>query len=88
MADGWVDVHRLDDAELAARIRADRIDILVELAGHTRDSRLLACAYRPAPVQIGYIGYPNTTGVTAIDYRITDPIADPDGFDEHYCGSS
>ena len=87
MADGWVDVHRLDDAELAARIRADRIDILVELAGHTRDSRLLACAYRPAPVQIGYIGYPNTTGVTAIDYRITDPIADPDGFDEHYCES-
>ena len=64
MADGWVDVQPLDDAALAARIRADRIDILVELAGHTRDSRLLACAYRPAPVQIGYIGYPNTTGVT------------------------
>ncbi len=85
MADGWVDAHRLDDAALAARIRADRIDILVELAGHTRDSRLLACAYRPAPVQIGYIGYPNTTGVSAIDYRITDHLCDPDGFDEHYC---
>jgi predicted O-linked N-acetylglucosamine transferase (SPINDLY family) len=85
MADGWVDVQRLDDAALAARIRADRIDVLVELAGHTRDSRLLACAYRPAPVQIGYIGYPNTTGVGAIDYRITDQIADPDGFDDHYC---
>jgi protein O-GlcNAc transferase len=85
MADGWVDVHRLDDAALAARIRADRIDILVELAGHTRDSRLLACAHRPAPVQIGYIGYPNTTGVAAIDYRITDHLADPDGFDGHCC---
>jgi predicted O-linked N-acetylglucosamine transferase (SPINDLY family) len=85
MADGWVDAHRLDDASLAARIRADRIDVLIELAGHTRDSRLLACAYRPAPVQIGYIGYPNTTGVGAIDYRITDQVADPDGFDDHYC---
>jgi predicted O-linked N-acetylglucosamine transferase (SPINDLY family) len=85
MADGWVDVHRLDDAALADRIRADRIDILVELAGHTRGSRLLACAHRPAPVQIGYIGYPHTTGVAAIDYRITDHLADPDGFDEHYC---
>ena len=84
MADGWVDVHQLDDAALAARIRADRIDVLVELAGHTRDSRLLACAHRPAPVQIGYIGYPGTTGVAAIDYRISDHIADPDGFDEHY----
>ena len=85
MADGWVDVHRLDDNALAARIRADRIDVLVELAGHTRDSRLLACARRPAPVQIGYLGYPNTTGLPAIDYRITDHLADPDGFDEHYC---
>ena len=84
MADGWVDVHQLDDAALAARIRADRIDVLVELAGHTRDSRLLACAHRPAPVQIGYIGYPGSTGVAAIDYRISDDIADPDGFDEHY----
>jgi protein O-GlcNAc transferase len=84
-ADGWVDVHQLDDAALAERIRADRVDILVELAGHTRDSRLLACAYRPARVQIGYLGYPNTTGVAAIDYRITDHLADPDGFDEHYC---
>jgi protein O-GlcNAc transferase len=85
LADGWVDVHQLDHAALAERIRADRVDILVELAGHTRDSRLLACAYRPAPVQIGYIGYPNTTGARAIDYRITDHLADPDGFDEHYC---
>jgi predicted O-linked N-acetylglucosamine transferase (SPINDLY family) len=85
MADGWVDVHRLDDRALAERIRADRIDILVELAGHTRDSRLLACAHRPAPVQIGYVGYPNTSGVAALDYRITDHLADPDGFDEHYC---
>ncbi len=85
MADGWVDVHDIDDAALAARLRADRIDVLVELAGHTRESRLLACAYRAAPVQIGYLGYPNTTGVATIDYRMTDHLADPDGFDEHYC---
>jgi protein O-GlcNAc transferase len=84
LAFAWHDVRHLDDAALAERIRADRIDILVELAGHTLDNRLLACARRPAPVQIAYLGYPNTTGLTAIDYRITDPIADPDGFDDHY----
>jgi predicted O-linked N-acetylglucosamine transferase (SPINDLY family) len=87
MADGWVDVRQLDDAALAARIHADRVDILVELAGQTRDTRLLACARRPAPVQISYLGYPNTTGMRAIDYRLTDHLADPDGFDEHYCES-
>ena len=41
--------------------------------------------YDPAPVQISYIGYPNTTGVGAIEYRITDHLADTDGFDDHYC---
>jgi predicted O-linked N-acetylglucosamine transferase (SPINDLY family) len=56
LADGGVAVHPLDHAALAEPIRADGIDILVELAAHTRDSRLLAGAYRPAPVQIGYIG--------------------------------
>ncbi len=85
LADGWVDVHHLDDAALALRIHADEIDILVELAGQTREGRLLACARRPAPVQISYLGYPNTTGLRAIDYRLTDHLADPDGFDEHYC---
>jgi protein O-GlcNAc transferase len=84
LAPTWHDVRHLDDAGLAARIRADRIDILVDLAGHTLDGRLLACARRPAPIQITHIGYPNTTGMRAFDYRITDHVADPDGFDAHY----
>jgi protein O-GlcNAc transferase len=80
----WRDVSALDDAELARLIRADRIDILVELAGFTKDSRLLACTARPAPIQISYLGYPNTTGLPQIDYRITDHVADPDDADEFY----
>ena len=74
----------LDDGELARLIRADRIDILVELAGFTKDSRLLACTARPAPIQISYLGYPNTTGLPQIDYRITDHLADPDDADDFH----
>ncbi len=78
-ADHWVDVHGMSDEKLAARVRHDRIDILIDLAGHTAGSRLLAFARQPAPVQMTYLGYPNTTGVRAIDYRITDAFADPVG---------
>ncbi|MGA2442513.1 MAG: tetratricopeptide repeat protein [Tepidisphaeraceae bacterium] len=77
--DEWRDVIGLTDAELATRIRADGIDILVDLSGHTSNSRLLAFARQPAPIQVTYLGYPNTTGMTAIDYRITDSLADPPG---------
>jgi predicted O-linked N-acetylglucosamine transferase (SPINDLY family) len=77
-------VSGLDDGELARLIRADRIDILVELAGFTKDSRLLACTARPAPIQISYLGYPNTTGLPQIDYRITDHRADPDDADDFH----
>jgi protein O-GlcNAc transferase len=80
----WRDVIPLDDAELARLIRDDRIDILVDLAGFTKDSRLLACAGRPAPIQISYLGYPNTTGVPQVDYRITDHVADPDDADDFH----
>lgn len=79
MADGWVEAATLDDEALARRLRADRIDALIELNGHTMGSRLGALARRPAPVQGTYLGYPATTGVPAIDYRIVDGITDPPG---------
>lgn len=75
----WLDTFGLSDETLAARIREDRIDILIDLAGHTLGNRLLALAYRPAPVQVTYLGYPNTTGLPAIDYRLTDEWADSPG---------
>jgi predicted O-linked N-acetylglucosamine transferase (SPINDLY family) len=78
-ADGWRDVLGLGDSALAERIRADRVDILVDLAGHTADNRLSALARRPAPVQVTYLGYPNTTGLECVDYRVTDVWADPPG---------
>src|SRR5437762_10567767 len=76
----WRDVAALSDDELVARIAEDGIDILVELAGHTVNNRLpLLARRRVAPVQITYLGYPNTTSVETIDYRITDALADPPG---------
>ena len=77
LADNWLDCAHYSDAELAEQIRADRIDILVDLAGHTVHHRLKTFALRPAPLQLTYLGYPNTTGLTAIDARITDAKADP-----------
>jgi predicted O-linked N-acetylglucosamine transferase (SPINDLY family)/predicted SAM-dependent methyltransferase len=79
LADNWLDCAHYSDAELAEQIRADGIDILVDLAGHTVHHRLGTFALRPAPLQITYLGYPNTTGLTAIDARITDAKADPPG---------
>jgi predicted O-linked N-acetylglucosamine transferase (SPINDLY family)/predicted SAM-dependent methyltransferase len=79
LADGWADCASLSDGEFAQRIRSDRIDILVDLAGHTAGNRLTVFALRPAPVQVNAQGYPNTTGLRAFDYRITDAKADPPG---------
>jgi predicted O-linked N-acetylglucosamine transferase (SPINDLY family) len=78
-ADEWHDTAPLGDAQLADLIRGRRIDILVDLAGHTSGSRLLTFARRPAPVQMTYLGYPDTTGMAAINVRITDSLSDPPG---------
>lgn len=80
----WRNVFDLGDQALAEQIRADRIDILVDLAGYTRDTRLLAFTARPAPIQMTYVGYPNTTGLPAIDYRITDAVADPEWAEDDF----
>jgi protein O-GlcNAc transferase len=79
--DAWVPCVAMDDAALARRIADDGIDILVDLAGHTFGNRLLAMARRPAPVQATWLGYPTTTGMRAIDWRITDALVDPEGSD-------
>ena len=79
LADHWRDIAQLDDDAAAACIRQDEIDLLVDLAGHTAHHRLQVFARRPAPVQATWIGYPNTTGLDAIDYRLTDEICDPPG---------
>jgi protein O-GlcNAc transferase len=73
----WTDVTAMPDTEMAEKIRTDGIDILVDLSGHSADNRLPVFALKPAPVQVTYLGYPNTTGMAAIDYRITDRVADP-----------
>ncbi|MFN9744629.1 MAG: tetratricopeptide repeat protein, partial [Betaproteobacteria bacterium] len=76
-ADRFVDIRGQSDAEAAARIRADEIDLLVDLAGHTRGHRLGVFAARPAPLQLGYLGYPGTTGANFMDYFVGDAIASP-----------
>ena len=75
--DRFVDVNSLSDVALSERIRLDAIDILVDLKGHTRDSRFEVLAARPAPVQVSYLGYPGTTGADYIDYVIGDPVVTP-----------
>jgi predicted O-linked N-acetylglucosamine transferase (SPINDLY family) len=82
--DQWVNCVNLSDEALAEKIRDDQIDILVDLAGHTAHNRLLVFARKPAPVQVTYLGYPNTTGLTTIDYRITDHYAEPMGAGEAF----
>lgn len=82
-------VHRpiagLSDAALAGQIRADGIDLLIDLSGHTGGNRLPLFALRPAPVQISWLGYFNTTGLAAMDYVLMDPHAVPDGAEGLFC---
>lgn len=82
--DGWRDVRRLGDRQMAERIRADRIDILVDLAGHTANSRLTVFAGKPAPVQISWLGYFATTGLPTMDFVILDPWHAPPGVEAQF----
>ncbi len=79
----WRKTIDLDHAELADLVRKDAIDILVDLSGHTTNNRLLAFARKPAPIQVNWLGFPSTTGMPSMDYRITDAYCDPPGLTEH-----
>ncbi len=76
-ADAWRDIAALSDDAAAELIRRDGIDILVDLCGHMPFNRLPLFARRPAPVQVTYLGYPATTGMASMDWRITDSRHDP-----------
>ncbi len=84
LAGHWRDVAQQSDEELARTIRADAIDILVDLTGHIGGNRLLAFARKPAPIQVTYLGYQNTTGMSAMGYRLSDARADPPGMTDRF----
>ncbi len=80
----WRDVIGMSDERLVEQIRADRIDILFDLAGHTAHNRLLVFARKPAPIQISWIGYEGTTGLAVMDYLLADHLMVPEGSERHY----
>src|SRR5207247_9919325 len=82
--DVWRPAAGLSPTQMAEAIAGDEIDILVDLSGHSGVPQLAAMAQRPAPVQVTWLGYLNTTGLTRIQYRISDRFADPPGLTERY----
>ena len=73
----WRNISTLDDVQVAQLVKQDRIDILIDLSGHTRGNRLGVFALQPAPIQATWLGYLNTTGMSAMGYRFTDSMMDP-----------
>jgi predicted O-linked N-acetylglucosamine transferase (SPINDLY family) len=84
LAEHWRDIRGFSDDEATEQIRRDRIDLLIDLSGHTDGHRLTLFARKPAPVQASHFGYMETSGLDAIDYRITDAVCDPPGMTERY----
>jgi predicted O-linked N-acetylglucosamine transferase (SPINDLY family) len=85
---GWHVTSLMNDAELADLVRHEHIDILVDLRVHSSPNRLLVFARKPAPVQMTYLGYPGTTALATMDYRLTDELLDPPGNDAFYTEQS
>ena len=83
-ADQWRNIIGVPDDQVAALIQRDEIDILVDLAGHTGNNRMLLFTLKPAPVQVTWIGYPATTGLASMDYKLVDNYTDPPGMSERF----
>jgi predicted O-linked N-acetylglucosamine transferase (SPINDLY family) len=81
-ADSWQDIRHATAERVAQMVQGDGIDILIDLAGHTGNNLLPVLARKPAPVQVSWLGYPNTTGLEEVDYRIVDEITEPEGTSE------
>jgi len=82
--DFYHNIKGVDEKDVAELIKSEKVDILVELAGHTKGNSLRVLAYKPAPIQVSYLGYPGTTGMRQIDYRLTDAVADTPDQQKYY----
>jgi len=84
LADHWCSISETADQDLLEQISRDEIDVLIDPAGHTSKNRLGVFGLQAAPVQLTWLGHPNTTGLTQMDFRVTDEICDPPGVDSLY----
>ncbi len=84
MAEHWHDTSRISDQSLAEQIINDKIDILVELTGHVSKNRWEVLAIKPAPIQVSYLGYQASTGLSVIDYKLSDRWLAPDNIEEYF----